>query len=218
MKKVKRMALALVCVLLVGVLCGCGAKFDASGYLGALLDNSYKGDSKAFVDTKIGTAEEAAKIYEQGIDAEMGALGVTGISAELEGELREVFKDMLGKVKYTVGEAEKQSDKSYVVTVTYEQMKIFGPTVEQYMANITEMAAAWTSDPASAPSEADMMEAIAAELKDCLKENLANVEYAEPATTTVRIELTDNVYSPNTADIQKLEELFFDTDAMDALQ
>lgn len=215
MKKVKRMALALVCVLLVGVLCGCGAKFDASGYLGALLDNSYKGDSKAFVDTKIGTAEEAAKLYEEGIDAEMsGLLAGVSLSTELEDEFRAVIKDMLGKVKYTVGEAEKQSDNSYVVTVTYEQMKIFEPTMEQYTADITEMMTEWSNAPESAPSEAEMTEALYAAMKDCLKENLANVEYAEPATTTVRIELSNNVYSPNQSDIQNLETLFLDTDAV----
>jgi len=215
MKKVKRMALALVCVLLVGVLCGCGAKFDASGYLGALLDNSYKGDSKAFVDTKIGTAEEAAKLYEEGIDAEMsGLLAGVSLSTELEDEFRAVIKDMLGKVKYTVGEAEKQSDNSYVVTVTYEQMKIFEPTMEQYTADITEMMTEWTNAPESAPSETEMTEALYVAMKDCLKENLANVEYAEPATTTVRIELSNNVYSPNQSDIQNLETLFLDTDAV----
>lgn len=215
MKKVKKIALALVCVLLVGALCGCGAKFDASGYLGALLDNSYKGDSKAFVDTKIGTAEEAAKLYEEGIDTEMsGLLAGESLSSELEDEFREVLKDMLSKVKYTVGEAEKQSDNSYVVTVTYEQMKIFEPTMEQYTAEMTEMMTEWAADPESAPSEAEMTEAIYAALKDCLKENLVNVEYAEPATTTVRIELSDNVYAPNQSDIQNLETLFLDTDAV----
>lgn len=215
MKKVKKIALALVCVLLVGALCGCGAKFDASGYLGALLDNSYKGDSKAFVDTKIGTAEEAAKLYEEGIDAEMsGLLAGVSLSAELEDEFRAVIKDMLGKVKYTVGEAEKQSDKSYVVTITYEQMKIFEPTMEQYTADITEMMTEWANAPESAPSEDEMTEALYAAMKDCLKENLANVEYAEPATTTVRIELSNNVYAPNQSDIQNLETLFLDTDAV----
>lgn len=59
MKNVKRIALALVCVLMVGILGGCGSKFDAQAYLNALLDASYKNDSTAFVEMKIGTAEEA---------------------------------------------------------------------------------------------------------------------------------------------------------------
>lgn len=216
MKKVKKIALALVCVLLVGALCGCGAKFDASGYLSAILDNSYKGDSKALVDQKIGTAEEAAKVYEDGIDAEMSAVlpAGSGISSELEGEIREVFKEMLSKVKYTVGDAEKQSDNSYVVTVTYEQMKIFEPTMTQYLAEVEAMGAEWGADPESAPSEDEMMEAIYTSLKDCLKSNLANVQYAGSATTTVRIELANNVYTPNQSDIEKLETLLFDIDAV----
>lgn len=216
MKKVKRiaLALALVCVMLVGVLGGCGAKFDAKGYLNALLDASYKGDSKAFVDMKIGTADEAAELYEQGIDAEMSAFlegGVT-ISPELEAEFREIFKQMLGKVKYTVGDAEK-GDDCYTVTITYEQMKIFEPVLTEYLADVEAMATEWAANPESAPSDDEMMEAILVSLKDSMKKNLENVQYAESATTTVRIELVDKVWTPNQRDIQNLEAVLFDTDA-----
>ncbi len=214
MKKVKRIALALVCVLLVGALSGCGSKFDAKGYLNALLDASYKGDSKAFVDMKLGTEDEAAKLYEQGIDAEMSAFlsGVT-VSDELESEFRDIFKQMLGSVKYTVGDAEKQGD-NYVVTVTYEKMKIFEPVMSQYTEQVTALAAEWQANPDSMPASEDaMMEEILVILRDCMKEALPNVQYAESATTTVRIELINNVYTPNQRDVENLETILFDTEA-----
>ncbi|MCM1183764.1 MAG: hypothetical protein NC337_10360 [Roseburia sp.] len=214
MKRVKRIALALVCVMLVGALSGCGSKFDAPGYLNALLDASYKGDYKAFVDMKLGTEEEAADLYEQGIDAEMNAfLSGMSVSDELEGEFRDIFKQMLGSVKYTVGEAEKQDD-DYVVTVTYQKMKIFEPVMTQYMDEITALTEEWTSNPDSMPTtEDEMMEAMLVILRDCMKEALPNVEYGESATTTVRIELIDNVYTPNQRDVTNLETIFFDTEA-----
>ena len=214
MKKVKRIALALVCVLLVGALSGCGSKFDAKGYLNALLDASYKGDSKAFVDMKLGTEDEAAELYEQGIDAEMSAfLSGVSVSDELEGEFREIFKQMLGSVKYTVGDAEKQGD-NYVVTVTYEKMKIFEPVMSQYTDQVTALATEWQTNPDSMPaSEDEMMEEILVILRDCMKEALPNVEYAASATTTVRIELVNNVYTPNQRDVENLETILFDTEA-----
>ena len=53
MKKLKKIALLLVGVLMVGMLAGCGQKFDAQAYVKALLDASYKNDSAAFVRTRL---------------------------------------------------------------------------------------------------------------------------------------------------------------------
>ena len=71
MKKVMRkVALVLASVMMMGLLSGCGS-FDASAYLAALLDNSYKNDSTAIVEQKIATAEEAAALYEEGLDTKI---------------------------------------------------------------------------------------------------------------------------------------------------
>ena len=73
MKNVKRIALMLVCILVVGVLGGCGAKFDPVAYTQANLDNVFKNDSAKLVEMGAGTAEEAEEIFNQGIDAQMSA-------------------------------------------------------------------------------------------------------------------------------------------------
>ena len=213
MKKLKKIALALVCVMMIGVLGGCGVKFDAQAYLNALLDASYKNDSTAFVNMKIGTAEEAAELYEQGIDSEMDAfLSQLEVSEELEAEFRQLFKDMLGKVKYTVEGAQKQEDGSYIVTVSYEQMIIFEPIMADYEAVITDLTTQWMESE-EVPSEDEMMEAMIVALKDCMQSNLENVEYAEAETTEVAIELVDKVYTPNQDDVANLESVLFDTEA-----
>lgn len=214
MKKVKKVALLLVCVLVVGVLGGCGNKFDAKAYLQAMLDLSYKNDTAAFMDLKIGTAEEAAQVYESGIDAAMTNLltGVT-VSDELKAEFRQVVQDMYGNVKYTVDSAEKQDD-AWVVTVTYEKMMIFDATVTNYETAVTDLYTEWSSvtDETQIPSEEEMTDALLTALKDCMKDSIANAEYAEPDTTTIRIELVDNVWTPNSQDIENLEMLLFDTE------
>lgn len=212
MKHVKKIALALVCVMMVGILGGCGAKFDAAAYLKATLDNSYKNDSSGLVKLKIGTAEEAAKIYEEGIDTEINAL-LQGynISEELEQEFRNAFKDMFSKVKYTVGEAEKQKDGSYKVKVTYEKMIIFAPMMEDYMAAVMNLQ----GDPTVASlSQDQQMEKLMELMKDSLKSAMGSVTYEDPKELTIRIELQNKVYTPNTNDLAKLEIALFDMDAV----
>ena len=46
--------------------------------------------------------------------------------------------------------------------------------------------------------------------KESLEAVLAEVQYNEPQTMTVRIELVDNVYTPNTDDVAELEKALFD--------
>ena len=215
-KMMKKLALIMSCIMMTGMLAGC-AKFDASAYLAALLDNSYKNDSTALVELGIGTAEEAATIYEQGLDTEMQALtSSAGISAEQAEGLRDVIADMLAGAKYTVGEAEAQDDGSYVVTVTYEQMKVFGPTIENYMAETEAIVAEWT-EAYMAGEEVASEDELMAEVIDLfgtvLADSVANATYEAPQTTTVRIEKVDNAYQPNTEDLTNLEYVLFDSDA-----
>lgn len=217
MKKVKKVALLLVCVLVVGVLGGCGNKFDARAYLQAMLDLSYKNDTAEFMDLKLGTAEEAANVYESGIDTAMTKFleGVT-VSDELEAEFRQLVQDMYGNAKYTVDSAEKQDDE-WVVTITYEKMMIFEAMLANYETAVTNLYTEWSgvTDEAQLPTEEEMTDALLVALKDSMKDAIANAEYAEPATTIVNIELIDDVWTPNSQDIENLEMLLFDSENAD---
>ena len=215
-KMMKKLALIMSCVMMAGMLAGC-AKFDASAYLAALLDNSYKNDSTALVELGLGTAEEAAAIYEEGLDTEMDALTSTaGITEDQAEGLREVMADLLAGAKYTVGEAEAQDDGSYVVTVTYEQMNVFGPALETYMAETEALVAEWSEAYMAGEevaSEDELMAEVIGMFGTVLADSVANATYDEPQTTTVRIELVDKAYQPNSDDLTNLEYLLFDNDA-----
>ncbi|MBD5521821.1 MAG: hypothetical protein HDR03_11510 [Lachnospiraceae bacterium] len=209
----KKLSIIAACVALIGLLGGCGSNFDASGYVKALLDNSYKNDSTQFVSMKIGTADEASKLYEEGLDSEVSAMVSSmgySVSDEQEQAIREVFAKILAGAKYTVGEAEKQDDGSYVVTVTYEQMEIFGPAIDDYMDEIMEMQAGLTGEETNDELVAMAIDAF----KDVLDETLANVSYADPETTTITVELIDKVYTPDQNDLYDLEASLFDIDSV----
>lgn len=221
MKNTKKILLPLLLAvtLLFG---GCGKKFDPGNYVKALLDNSYKNDSTAFVEQEVGTNEQAEELYNEGIKNEVDAmLSQTSVSDGLAEEYTSLMKDIFKSVKYTIGESKKQDDGSYEVEVTYEKMNIFAPAVEIYMDNLntyTEEIAAATEDTTEIPSEEEINEKIFTILKDALKQSLDNVTYEGEATITMHVELNGNMYSVNEEDLKNMEMALFDIDAFnDAL-
>lgn len=221
MNRMKQIAVLLAAVLVTGLLAGCGSSFDASAYIKALMDNSYKNDSTGIVKQKIGTKEEAEALYESGLDAELEQLvEAANMSEELQEEYRAVFADMFKKADYTVGEAEKQEDNSYVVTVSYRQMKIFEPAFASYQEKLNTLSEEWLNMAEDeAPTEEEMYETVFTILKDCMKEALEDPDYADEASTTVHVELnSDNEYEPNEDELYGLESLLFDIDVIQGME
>ena len=211
LKKYRKIVLMLVCILTVGLLGGCTSSKDAESYLQALLDASYKNDSKTFVEIRLGTQEEAQALYNQGIDTGVSAFcSSLGVDEEYQEEFRQIYMDMLAKVRYTVGSAQKQSDGSFAVTVSYEKMNIFKPALELYQSDVAAMANEWAVSDDGTPSEEEMMREVILAFKKSMETVLAEVQYDEAETMIIRIELADNVYTPNAEDVAKLEKALFD--------
>ena len=214
MRKARKTAVILAAILVAVLVGACGKPFDASGYVKALLDNSYKGDSAEFVAQKVGTKQ-------QGIDTEMKSLtSQANVSEELQGEFREVLQNIFKNVKYTVGEAAKKDD-SYEVEVKYQKMKIFEPAIESfnttsqdYINGITEKA----ENGEESPSEEELNEEIFTLLKDALINAMDNVSFGDEESTVIHVELKDNTWMPNEADVQNLEKLLFDMEVLEELQ
>ena len=209
-KYLKKILFALVGILMVGALSGCTSDKTVKTYLQALLDASYKNDSSAFVDMKLGKAEEAQALYIQGIDTGVSVFcSRMGISDEYKEEFRQLYMEMLGKVRYTVDTAEKQSDGSYIVAVTYEKMRIFEPALTLYQEKVAALGDAWKNSD-DVLSEEEIVERVILEFKESMEKVLSEVTYEEAASMNVKIELEDNVYTPNAEDIMELEKALFD--------
>ena len=218
MKRVMR-KISVLCagVLLLGTLAAC-SQFDASGYVKAILDNSYYNDATGILEQEIGTAEEAAAIYMQGIEAQVSTVDTElAISDALKEEYRQFFKDLYASVKYTVGETVEVDKETFEVAVTYEKMYVFTDAVAAYQMKLTEMATVWTEAALAGeevPTDEQMNEQLFAILKDCLKAELAEAVYDAPATTTIRVQLIDNVWTPNQEDLLNLEYSLFDFEGL----
>ncbi len=215
MKKIsKKIAILFILVLSTGLLGGCGKQFDAAAYVKALLDNSYKNDSTAFVEQKLGTAEEALEIYNQGIEHAISDILIDeemetfSVSDELMEEYRKTFETVFSNVSYTVGEAQKQEDGSYTVKVIYESMDVFDNAMADYdlkVAEWTEQLSAGAVAGEGLPEEEELYNTLFTMLKDCINEAVSNTGYSQSKEMTVRVELSDGVYSPNQSDIETLE-------------
>ncbi len=219
MKKVRKIMMLLAAMLVASVLVGCGS-FDASGYIKALLDNSYKNDSAAFVEQKVGTKEQAENLYKQGIETALKSLtSQASLSDELQKEFEEVVKDVYKNVKYTVGESTKNDDGSYNVEVKYQKMNVFAPAMENYntayQAYLEEMTKK-AEEGGETPSEDEINEAVFAMLKDAIKESIGNAEFSDEETTSIQVQLVNKVYTPKEDDVYNLERALFDIDAVAA--
>lgn len=217
LKKLRKSAvLFLIVICTWGSMTGC-AKFDASAYVKAILDNSYLNDPTEFVKQNIGTKEQAAELYQQGIDAEMDAmLASATLSEEVQTAYRKFYEEMFGKVKYTVGEATKIDDSTIEVTVSYEKMHIFSSAMTAYETAAAELVAEWSSAAlmGNEPSEQEMMDTLFMTLKDSMQNALDTATYDEARTTTIKVELSDNVWTPNQEDLSNLEMLLFDFEGL----
>jgi hypothetical protein len=181
-----------------------------SKYLEALLDTSYKNDISQFVSIKLGTEDEARALYNQGIDDGVAAFcDSLSVPEELEDDFRELYIEMLKLVKYEVGDAVKQSDGSYIVTITYQKMNIFEPAVEIYEENIATIVDGWANSDEDLESE-EKLNQIILEFKNSMEQAMSQITYDEPEEMTIRIELEDNKYTPNVSDVRELEKALID--------
>lgn len=203
MKAMKKCVAVLA--MAVVTLTGC-ASFDASAYLKAILDNSYKNDSTAFVEQKVGTKEEAAELYQQGIDANMNQLTGYTMDDATKAEMEKLFGDIYAAADYTVGEAEKDG-KNFNVTVTYRPMTLMTDATDAYMAAIEEKTTEITQRAMNGEEVSDEeIEKMAIDLYlSTFKDQLANIQYGEETSMVIKIELTDNVYAPNQTDVANFE-------------
>lgn len=197
MKSIRRGLALSLAVISVLMLTACG-RFDAGAYVKALMDNSFKNDPTGFVKEKIGTKEEAEKLYKEGIEEITGALiDNLDLSAGLEKRYYNLFSDMYKKVNYTVGEATRLDDGSYTVMLKYKQLKVMQPALEFAM----EKAAA-----ASVEETEEVYEI----LMDCLRDELSSPSYGEEQETKIRVEFKDELYTVNEEDLQNMESYLID--------
>lgn len=211
MKRMKKLiAASLVAIMLAATLVGCGAKFDAGKYVESCLDLLTKGETKDYVKMTKRSEEQAQQDYEDNINSMIETMGVEGLSADLEDDYKQLFKDIYAKSKYKVTGSEKMDGKDgYIVTVEVEQMTgLFNglqeelmAEVETYMSGLTEM-----------PTDEEINNTVFQMMLDLMNARLDSITYNAPQTVTVEVVGEDNVYSITDAGYAALDAALLDVD------
>ena len=183
----------IVCILLVGLLSGCGMREkDAKAYVTATLDASYKGKFKEYKKQTDATEKEVKNLYQENIDTMMQSSGLDSIGAseKMTEKFRLLFQDILKAANYKVQSAEK-TDEGFSVKVKVKPLKCF-------------------SGLQKIPSDDKLNELMLQEMYDLMADKLKNPEYGKAEVRKVQIEKDDDgVYSIREKDLTSLDAAMF---------
>jgi len=216
MKQISNKKLTLLLILCFTVclsLTGCMPSFDASGYIKACLDANTKGEFEAYAEITGSSVEEVQALYEQAIDAEMSYIDSYNVSEEKKTAFRDLFIEIYKSLKYEVGEATLNDDKSYTVPVTTYKLMVFDGIMAEAEEHLVNYAQAEV-DAGNTPS-IEQLEAEAIDyMYQAMKDNLSALEYAEPVTTDIIVSPSKDgatiIYSADSSKLQALIESLVD--------
>lgn len=173
-------------------------EFDAQRYVGAMLDQTLKGEVETVVEMTSGTTEEALyEQYENGIRsfAKNSLLGGAELDSELEEKYVALCQKIFADMKYSVQEAEKTSEDEFEVPVTYQpsnvlQIFIVSATEETTRMNEKVQKGEYrgTIEEIDAQMRADY-------LNNCyslLEEAYNNMEFGEEQTIVLKVVKDEN--------------------------
>lgn len=203
MKKMKR-ALALgMAVLMCMGLTACGKDFDAAGYTKAALDANYHAQYDKYADYRGISKSDAEKEVTDGMKEQIAsAFDGMDVTDAMMDKYIEVADKAYDLADFTVKEAKKQDDDSYVVTVAIKPSDVFSNS-SNYVNDIATEYANQGLD----PTQPDvLMDVLVESLNRAIKANTYGDE------TTLEVHVTqdkDGAYGIEDSQMQTLEETMF---------
>ena len=211
MKKTAKLFVAFfAAVMMVGMMTGCGNKFDPTGCVNGFMELITTGKTESYVKATNQTEEEAKKEYDSMIDAMGSALESAGVSEDTKEDIVDIYLELLGKAKYTVHEA-IETDDGYEVDV--EICPITG-IYEGLMEELSEEAMAYAQEEyINKNKEVDQDELTAwifSKMAEKIRERMENISYGDPQTVTVHLNEEDGKYEVDSDDGIKIGETIID--------
>ncbi len=183
-------------------------KFDATGYVQAVLDASTRGEFEEYIKLTKSTEQDAQAEFDEVLDAFMTEFESVEISDDLKENYRQLYKEMLAKTKYTVSEA-TDSDGVYTVEVSVEPLNVFEGYKEETEAALTDYQNELTAsyeDSGELPSEDEIVEETFKIVYDILKARVDDAAY-NPAQK-IAVTVAKNAEGYYTIDDGSYEALF----------
>lgn len=212
MKKwVRRSVLPLLALVLALTCAGCSARFDASRYVNALLNNIYLDNSTDYLEMVDTTAEEAHEAYLDGLETESQVLygymsfDTDYISDETHQRVLDLYDTIYSHSKFEV-EAANKSGSGFTVAVRIYPIDIFETTSDEMNAYVDVFVEKVMNGDYADLSD----EALEAHYQDGLLTILENrvdsIGYLDPIEQTVQIrEDADGLWGMSNEDFQNLD-------------
>lgn len=193
----------IICVAILTITaCGQKEEFDAEGYVKSSLDALYKGeyaDHAKYVDEDTDKLKEE---MEQDFVSQMEqALSGKELTQEDKDQYCEFARKLYALAKYEIGEARKDDEDNYTLTVTVEPCNLW----KTYYAGIEEKLTEFSST-RDTFTDSELFGAQLAYMNECL----AAPAFDPPVEVIVRVTQNSNhVYSIPDEDMEMLENAMF---------
>lgn len=208
------LALCIVAAVGIGVYLWLN-RFDASAYVQAVLDVSYKNETEEYMEITGASEEEADAVFENNLDATMGEFESSAMPEDLQPQYRELFGEIARSVNYTVGEAQKEEDGSFAVPLKVKPVSLFVDTYETFTRRAEEYAQQITDSVmqgGAMPGDEEMQTEVYRIYYEVLKEGMDNGPlYGAAQDITLHVRRNDDGdYEIDGEDMKQLDALLIE--------
>lgn len=203
MKKMKKVVALGMAILMCMGLTACKKDFDAAGYTKAVLDANYHAQYEKYADYRGISESDAKKEVTDGMRTQIeDAFSGMDVSDEMMDKYIEVADKAYDLADFTVKDAKKQDDDSYVVTVAIKPSDVFNNS-SNYVNDIATEYANKDLD----PTQPDvLMDILVESLNRAIQANTYGDE------TTLEVHVTpdkDGAYGIEDSEMQTIESTMF---------
>ena len=203
MKRMKRvLALGMAVLMCMGLTAG-GKDFDAAGYTKSVLDANYHAQYDKYAEYRGISESDAKKEVTEGMRTQIeSAFSGMDVSDEMMDKYIEVADKAYDLADFTVKDAKKQDDDSYVVTVVIKPSDVFRNSSNYVNDIATEYA-----DQGKDPTQTDVLMDI---LVESLNRAMEANSYGDETTLEVHVTADkDGAYGIEESEMETLEATMF---------
>lgn len=203
MKRMKRVLALGMAVLMCMELTACGKDFDAAGYTKSVLDANYHAQYDKYAEYRGISESDAKKEVTEGMRTQIeSAFSGMDVSDEMMDKYIEVADKAYDLADFTVKDAKKQDDDSYVVTVVIKPSDVFSNSSNYVNDIATEYA-----DQGKDPTQTDVLMDI---LVESLNRAIEANSYGDETTLEVHVTADkDGAYGIEESEMETLEATMF---------
>ena len=214
MKRLFTFAAVIFAVVLAALsTAACGKDtFDASRYVGAMLDAVYKGQYAEYVKMELGgdkSEEQAEKLHNDNISGLVDSLKETvgfDINEETEKKLTDTISELCSKVDYTVGERKTEGDQ-LIVPVSLRALNFSAAFDSEEFNAEAEKAVKETMKSSSEVSSEELNNVLMDLFIQRIEEINQNPTYSEKETIEVKLQKNkDDLYEIPYKTMQEIDK------------